>query len=182
MADQRARMDIAQLVAEHHRAVYRYSYRLTGSVHDAEDLTQQVFLVAQQKLGQLRNPPSARSWLFAILRNCFLKGQQRQRPVSMATLKTTIDSAVQEVSLDEEIDPEGLQQALNELPAKLRLVLVMFYFDDCSYREIAQQLALPIGTVMSRLARAKRHLRSKLFLPDYPVPSPQRVPPARVTP
>lgn len=54
MADERARMDVAQLVAEYHQAVYRYAYRLSGSVPDAEDLTQQVFLLAQQKLGQLR--------------------------------------------------------------------------------------------------------------------------------
>ena len=60
-------MNVAQLVQEYHGGVYRYAYRLTGSVADAEDLTQQVFLIAQQKLGQLRSPESARSWLFAIL-------------------------------------------------------------------------------------------------------------------
>ena len=72
MADDRTSMDIAQLVAEHHQAVYAYAFRLSGSVPDAEDLTQQVFLAAQRKLGQLRNLESVRSWLFAILRNCFL--------------------------------------------------------------------------------------------------------------
>ena len=60
MADTQPGPDVAQLVAEHHQAVYRYAYRLTGSVHDAEDLTQQVFLIAQRKMGQLRKMGSAR--------------------------------------------------------------------------------------------------------------------------
>ena len=83
MADVRSGGDVATLVAEHHQAVYRYAYRLTGSVHDAEDLTQEVFLAAQRKMGQLRNIDAAKSWLFAILRNCFLKDRNangRRRP------------------------------------------------------------------------------------------------------
>ena len=79
MADARSGPDVAHLVAEHHQAVYRYAYRLTGSIHDAEDLTQQVFLAAQRKMGQLRSIDDAGAWLFAILRNCFLKDRQRRR-------------------------------------------------------------------------------------------------------
>ena len=59
-----------------------------------------------------------------------------------------------------------IQQALDELPEKFRLILVMFYFEDCSYREIAEKLDLPMGTVMSRLARAKGYLRSRLLPAD----------------
>ena len=60
-------------------------------------------------------------------------------------------------------DADRLQQALNRLPEVFRLVVVMFYFEECSYREIADQLQMPIGTVMSRLARAKGQLRSMMF-------------------
>jgi RNA polymerase sigma-70 factor (ECF subfamily) len=168
MADQRARIDVAQLVAEYYRAVYRYAYRLSSSVPDAEDLTQQVFLVAQQKLGQLRNVESAQSWLFAILRNCFLKACQRRRPIPAANLQLNMETVPAEIPPDTEIDRERLQEALNQLPAPFRVVLVMFYFEECSYRQIAEGLDLPIGTVMSRLARAKRHLRSRLFEPQQP--------------
>jgi RNA polymerase sigma-70 factor (ECF subfamily) len=171
MADDRARMDVAQLVAEHHQAVYRYAYRLSGSVPDAEDLTQQAFLVAQQKLGQLRSAENARSWLFAVLRNCFLKGRQRHRPAPVANLQLNIDNIPAQVPAPEEIDHQRLQAALDELPEAFRLVVVMFYFEDCSYREIAEQLDLPIGTVMSRLARAKGHLRSRLFAAEPAVPA-----------
>ncbi|NUQ62650.1 MAG: sigma-70 family RNA polymerase sigma factor [Pirellulales bacterium] len=159
-------MDVAQLVQEHHGGVYRYAYRLTGSVADAEDLTQQVFLTAQQKLVQLRKAESAQSWLFAILRNCFLKGRQKRRPVPAGDLNFDVERIPAEISEDEEIDPEQLQEAIRDLPEAYRLVLVMFYYEDRSYREIAEQLDLPIGTVMSRLARAKAHLRSRLFEPE----------------
>jgi len=155
--------DIAELVAEHHQAVYRYGYRLCGSAADAEDLTQQAFLTAQQKLDQLRKPESARSWLFTITRNCFLKSVRRSGPVSAGSLDLNMDSVPEEVPEEGDIDAETLQRALDELPDKFRLVLAMFYFEDCSYREIAERLDMPIGTVMSRLARAKGALRSKLF-------------------
>lgn len=166
MADEQPRMDIAQMVAEHHQAVYRYAYRLSGGVPDAEDLTQQVFLVAQQKLGQLRNAASARGWLFAILRSCFLKTRARRTPVPAANLRLNVDTIPAEVPDEGDIDRERLQEAIDQLPSVFRLVLVMFYFEECSYRDIAESLDLPIGTVMSRLARAKGHLRSKLFDPD----------------
>ncbi len=163
MADERPNVDVAGLVAEHHQAVFGYAYRLSGSVPDAEDLSQQVFLVAQQKLGQLRKVESAKSWLFAILRNCFLKSQQRQRPVTATNLQLDVDTIPADTPKSEDIDRERLQQALDEIPEVFRIVLVLFYFEQCSYKEIAEKLELPIGTVMSRLARAKSHLRAKLF-------------------
>ncbi len=175
MADERARLDVAQLVADHHQAVYRYAFRLSGSVPDAEDLTQQVFLTAQQKLGQLREVEKAQGWLFAILRNCFLKAQQRRRPVAATDLQLDVDTVAAEIPHEGEIDQERLQEAINQIPSPFRVVLVMFYFEECSYRQIAEQLEVPIGTVMSRLARAKRHLRSKLFEPRQP-PTPKRQP------
>ena len=162
MADARSELDIAQLVAEHHRAVYQYAYRLSGSVQDAEDLAQQVFLTAQRKMGQLRNMDAAGSWLFAILRNCYLKDRQRRRPTLAVDLALNIDAIAEAMPL-EGIERGPLQEALNRLPELFRVVVVMFYFEECSYREIADQLEMPIGTVMSRLARAKSQLRSILF-------------------
>ena len=61
-----------------------------------------------------------------------------------------------------EVEPEELQRALNELPEGFRTPVILFYFEDMSYRDIAEQMDLPIGTVMSRLARAKAYLRAKL--------------------
>ena len=82
---------------------------------------------------------------------------------STATLELDIDSVPAEIPSEDDIDRERLQAAINELSDEFRVVLVMFYFEECSYREIAQSLDVPMGTVMSRLARAKGHLRAKLF-------------------
>ncbi len=162
MAEAPATSDIARLVAEHHQSVYRYAYRLTGSIHDAEDLTQQTFLTAQRKMGGLRNMGAARSWLFTILRNRFLRQRKKHRPVLAADLTTRLDPVAPEVLPHDSSDSIRLQEALNRLPDGLRLAVTMFYFEDCSYREIADELGVPLGTVMSRLARAKGHLRSML--------------------
>lgn len=162
MSGTRSPVDVAQLVREHHQAVYRYAYRLTGSVQDAEDLTQQVFLTAHRKLGQLRSIEKARSWLFAILRNCFFREQGRRRPVLAVDLSLDTDLLPMATPADA-VDTDRLQQALDQLPDAFRLMVVMFYFEECSYREIAARLNVPIGTVMSRLARAKGYLRTALF-------------------
>jgi RNA polymerase sigma-70 factor (ECF subfamily) len=172
MSEDRAATEVQRLVADHLEAVYRYAFRLTGAAADAEDLAQQVFLLAQQKLGQLRKPEKARAWLFAILRNCFVRELQRRQPVSATDLgldlgtvadETSADEAADELEKVEAVDAQRLQQALDELSAEFRLVLTMFYFEDCSYREIAAALDLPIGTVMSRLSRAKARLRAGVF-------------------
>ncbi len=162
MTEASATSDIVRLVAEHHQSVYRYAYRLTGSVHDAEDLTQQTFLTAQRKMGDLRNIDAARGWLFTILRNCFLRERQKRRPALAADLGVCVDPVAPAVLADDPSDSIRLQEALNRLPDGFRLAVVMFYFERCSYREIADELGVPVGTVMSRLARAKGHLRSIL--------------------
>lgn len=178
MADAPAKIDVDWLVAECYEAVYRYAFRLTGAAVDAEDLTQQAFLVAQQKFTQLRQPESARSWLFAILRNCWLKTWKRQEAVSASGIGLDLDAVPSAVEDAQPIDSDRLQEAISEIPAEFRVVLAMFYFENFSYREIADELGLPMGTVMSRLARAKRHLRARLFeqeAPTTPEPKPSLV-------
>jgi len=161
MAETPVPIDIGQLVQEHHAAVYRYAFRLTGNAADAEDLVQQVFLTAQEKLDQIRQPDRARSWLYTVLRRSFLRGRQRRQPELAANLELQMEHVPDEFR-EPEIDREALQAALNELPSEFRIVVVMFYFEFCSYKEIAAKLELPMGTVMSRLSRAKSFLRARL--------------------
>lgn len=153
---------VEQLVRDHHAELYRYAYRLTGAVADAEDLTQQTFLIAQTSIPHLRDGAAARKWLFTVLRNTWLKSRRKRQPTPAASLEIDVDSVPQELPT-EEIDQEGLQTALDQLPEEFKLVLLLFYFEECSYQEIAQRLDIPPGTVMSRLSRAKSHLRRKLF-------------------
>jgi len=155
--------DITSLVHEHHGPVYRYAFRLTGSTQDAEDLTQQVFLLAVQKIDQLREADRVRAWLFTVLRRCFLKSIRRQRPLSSSAADVQMEQFAADPPVDP-IDRTALQDALNELPEQFRLVVLMFYFEHCSYREIAEELQLPVGTVMSRLSRAKSSLRKRLLV------------------
>ncbi len=161
MADRAAPLDVGQLVAEHHASLYRYAYRLAGSAADAEDLTQQVFLIAQQKLSQLRNADCVRGWLFTVLRNCYLKDRRQRTPISAATAALDVD-AIAEEAVEHEIDGERLQAAIDSLEDDFKTTLLLFYFEHRSYREIAEVLGIPIGTVMSRLARAKARLRGQL--------------------
>jgi len=155
-------LTIERLVADCHAAVYRYLYRLTGSAEDAEDLTQQAFLIAQQKLGQLRDPARARGWLLAIARSCFLKNWARRSSRPIGRVDVDWDAVPADIPDDDTIDRQKLQQVLDGLPRDYRVVLLMFYFEGHSYRQIARKLRVPIGTVMSRLARAKSHLRVRL--------------------
>jgi len=164
-AEAAAATDMPALVAAHHAAVYRYARRLAGCECEAEDLTQQTFLIAQEKLDQLRDPTRSGSWLLAIARNCFLKSRRRQMPVAADSIGLEIDNVPDRMPTASDIDREALETAFKELPDDFRLVLLMFYFEELSYQEIAAQLELPLGTVMSRLARAKGHLRTKLAPP-----------------
>lgn len=152
---------VAQLVVDHHEPLYRYAYRLTGSVADAEDLTQQVFLIAQQKLDQVRRAECVRGWLFAVLRNAYFKALRQRVPLPIAGTDLDINTIPAE-TLEDPVDGEQLQQAINTLSAEFKIVVLLFYFEERSYREIAQLLKIPLGTVMSRLARAKMQLRSAL--------------------
>jgi RNA polymerase sigma-70 factor (ECF subfamily) len=132
---------------------------------DAEDLTQQVFLTALAKLDQLREPTAARAWLFSVLRRAYLRQHRKQRPQPAANFELNVDLLAVELPDELAFDVEELQQAIDELPDEYKLVLVGFYFEDCSYKELARRLELPIGTVMSRLSRAKGYLRAKLLGP-----------------
>jgi len=156
--------DMPDLVAEHADALFRYAFRLTGAAADAEDLTQQTFLIAHRKIDQLRDPRNTRAWLMTVMRRTYCRLQIKNRPEREKTVPLDIDNLpADDVSDRREIDRELLQTAIDELPDEFKLVLLSFYFENRSYREIAEEFELPIGTVMSRLARAKSHLRSRLF-------------------
>jgi len=154
---------LERLVDEHYAALFRYAYRLSGSAADAEDLTQETFCKAQLNFSQLRDPGRARPWLFSILRNAYLHRVRADKQQSCVPLDGVGDLPDLSAESLPEIDPELLQQALNELPEAFRTPIILYYFKDFGYREIAEQMDLPIGTVMSRLARAKAYLRTQLL-------------------
>ena len=156
---------VQQLVEEHYAALYRYAYRLAGAASDAEDLTQEAFCKAQLQMAQLRDPARAKAWLFSILRNAYLHRARAQRQHRQVSLDSVGDLPEPLPDPLPEVEPERLQQALGELPEVFRTPVILYYFEDFTYRDIADQMDLPIGTVMSRLARAKAYLKTRLLQP-----------------
>lgn len=156
--------NIHMLISQYHDSVYRYSYRLTGRQADAEDVTQQTFLIAHEKLCQLKSPSSARSWLLTIARNCFLKRVRSKQALPASNLDIDIDQIDQPQPENdlEQPDPDALKLAIENLEPNHRVIIMMFYFEKLSYKMIAEQLDVKIGTVMSRLSRAKTKLRDAL--------------------
>lgn len=161
-------ISLPELIREHAGPLYRYAFRLAGQASDAEDLVQQTFLIAQQKLHQVREAVRASAWLYAVLRSCFLKSRRKPQPQLLSTSddeQFPLDELAEQPAgdaTDAWLDREALQLALSELPDEFRIIVLMFYFEELSYKEIAEQLDIPIGTVMSRLSRGKAHLRRRL--------------------
>ena len=165
---------LADLVERYYALLYRYAYRLTGSAADAEDVTQHAFMTAYAKWDQLQDKTKAKSWLFTIARNAYLKDIRGPGCVNTAALDEF--PAPTKVGTDD-FDSEQLQNALHELPEEFRTPLILFYFEEFSYKEIAEQMDVPVGTIMSRLARAKGYLRQRLA-PAQPVTIAHRRPAA----
>lgn len=155
-------MTARELVELYLDSLYRYACRLTGSDLDAEDLVQETFLIASEKIDQLREADRAFAWLVKILRGCRSRQYRRKLPtcsVSVEELQATEPGRPAEI---DDVDPEQVLAVLESLPDEYREPLLLFYFEELRYRDIADVLGLPLGTVMSRLARAKAYLRERL--------------------
>ena len=161
-----AEAGIRDLVEAHYDSLYRYAFRLSGSAADAEDLTQDAFGKAIARHAQLRDATKARGWLFRILRNDYLHRVRDDKRRKVVSLDSVGELPAEPPDVPPDIDPAKLQEVLDELDESFRTPLILFYFEDFSYREIAEQMDLPIGTVMSRLARAKGYLRTRLSPPS----------------
>lgn len=154
---------IEDLVTDHYESVYRFAYRLSGTAGEAEDLTQETFCQAQAKIDQLRDISASRGWLFSIARNAFLHRLRSKKIAKTVSLDDSVEPIDRWDPEPLSIDPEVLQQTLNDLPEPYRTPLILYFFEEFSYRQIAEQLDVPVGTVMSRLARAKSFLRERLL-------------------
>jgi RNA polymerase sigma-70 factor (ECF subfamily) len=153
---------LRELIDAHYEMLYRYAYRLCGKAADAEDLTQETFGKAMLRMDQLRNPERVKPWLYRILRNLYLRRVRDEKRSRVVPLESTGELAARDSDEVPQIDPLVLQAALDDLEETFRTPVILFYFEGFSYREIAEQMDLPIGTVMSRLARAKTYLRTRL--------------------
>lgn len=159
-----SRIDYDWAVEQFYKPLYRFGFGLAGSESDAADLTQDTYRILLTKGETIRDPSKLKSWLFTTLYREFLA---RRRHATRFP-ETPIDSAGSEVPAimpghAENLDASSAVDALQQLDDKYRAPLTMFYLEELSYKEIAEVLGLPIGTIMSRLARGKELLRKRLL-------------------
>lgn len=154
-------------ILPHMDAAYNLARWLTSSDPDAQDVVQDAFLRAFKFFDGFRGGNS-RSWLLRIVRNAFYdwlkrKGQEPAMPFDEEIHDRVEDNGTPDALLLEKGDHELLRQAIAELPVEFREVLVLRELEGLSYKEIAELANVPLGTVMSRLARAREHLRTLLI-------------------
>jgi RNA polymerase sigma-70 factor (ECF subfamily) len=150
-----------EVVLPHADAAYNLARWLTRNDHDADDVMQDAMLRAYRFYPGLRG--EARPWLLAIVRNVCWTWLKSKRPAELAPIDDVADETRgPEVLLARELDRKALNEAIASLPIPFREVLILRELEDLSYKQIAHIAELPIGTVMSRLARARRMLAEKL--------------------
>src|ERR1700730_8050657 len=156
-----------QIVEDHSARVYRLAYRLTGNPHDAEDLTQEVFVRVFRSLSSY-TPGTFEGWLHRITTNLFLDSARRKQRIRFEGLademaqrlpgsEPTPAQAFDDSHLDDDV-----QAALKALPPEYRAAVVLCDIEGFSYEEIAATLGVKLGTVRSRIHRGRAQLRSAL--------------------
>ncbi len=168
--------EFRRLVLPHLDGAYNFACYLTRDPVASQDITQEAFVRAFRAFSQFRGD-SPRAWLFAIVRNCCRTAQNgRARPVSLVVSESSL-SADEAVRLQMEVDPsptpedevihksevDRVRGAIEAIPEPFREAIVLREMEGLSYAEIAQTAGIPIGTVMSRLARGRSILTEKLL-------------------
>lgn len=168
------------LVEPHTKSLYRAALHFTNNAADAEDLVQETLMRAWRGFNGFRSGTNARAWLLTILRNVYLEQYRRRKRRGLETVEVpdldewSLFARVQGATFSAETDdPEtaffaGLTSdhvaaAMASLPPKFREVFVLADLEGCSYREMSEILGIPLGTVMSRLFRARQQLQRGLW-------------------
>lgn len=164
-----------ELVRLYEKQVYNFAYRMTGNYDDANDIAAEAFIKVFQSVGSFRGDSSFSTWLFRIVTNLYLDHRKRSKAYMNVPLDEYIE--LEESSVARQIeDPspgpadliesgersEIIMKAISELPEYQRMMVLLFHTMGQTYEEIADSLGLPIGTVKSRLNRARLSLKEKL--------------------
>lgn len=161
----------------HLDALHSYAMHLCRDASDAEDLVQETYIKALASFASYQQGTNCRAWLFRILTNTYFnlrRSRRRQSPVDFENtpeLQLHAAEAAQEQGIYRPIDAQILDgvvskhvtEALDSLPPEFRTVLLLADLNDFSYKEIADVVECPVGTVMSRLYRARKAMQKKLF-------------------
>jgi len=166
--DERERLQLfEQTVLPHLDAAYNLARWLAGNDHDAQDVAQEASLRAFRFFGTFRGE-NARAWLLTIVRNTFYTWLRKNRPtektieINDETLDIEDSSTKAEAANPQFADVDAVRRAIADLPVEFREIVILREMEGFSYKEIADLAEVPIGTVMSRLARARKLLHKRL--------------------
>ncbi len=146
-------------------SLYNYARWLTGEAHEAEDLVQETYLKALRGFASFREGTNFRAWMFRILRNTFLTSRTGLRATAMQPIEDDDQFVAEgdpETIFLHHANAEELRRAILELPLEFREVLLLADMENMSYREISEALSIPVGTVTSRLTRARAKVRRRI--------------------
>jgi RNA polymerase sigma-70 factor, ECF subfamily len=150
--------------------LYNFARWLVHDSHDAEDLVQETYLKALRSFASFQAGTNFRAWMFRILRNNFLSScskLERRMTVAMDWEEDgpepAVDTETPETILMNRFHSQLMQHAIDDLPVHYREALLLCEVEEMSYQEIAEILTIPMGTVMSRLARARKAVRESLL-------------------
>jgi RNA polymerase sigma-70 factor, ECF subfamily len=151
------------VVAQYYQPLYKFAFSLTRMEADACDLTQQTFYVWATKGHQLREPDKIKTWLFTTLHRTFLQRRRKElRFPHQELVETDTDMPVVDPISANGLDSAQVLDALSRIEEHYQSAVALFYLEDCSYKEIAEVLDVPIGTVKSRLTRGLGRLKEML--------------------
>jgi RNA polymerase sigma-70 factor (ECF subfamily) len=156
-------VDYERAVGSFYEALYAFAYSLAGNENDACELTQETYARLLTKGGQVRDHSRLKSWLFTTLYRVFLGWKSREIRLPHLEL-TSVEHELPAISpaMVDTLEQETVHEALLEIDERYRVPLMLYYLEEHSYEEIAHLLEIPIGTVMSRLSRAKALMRESL--------------------
>ena len=169
--------EFEELTLKRLKALYNFAYRLVRNTRDAEDLVQETYLKAFRSFDKFEEGTNIKAWLLRILKNTFInryrQNQREKEKVDFTKIEESYETLIDESGILYSENPEALlmknvyteevDRALQELPDEYRIVIHLAIVEDFSYKEIAELLQIPIGTVMSRLHRGRKILQSSLI-------------------
>jgi RNA polymerase sigma-70 factor (ECF subfamily) len=157
--------EFEELVDAHYQALYRFAMSLTRDAASACDLVQETFCIWAAKGDQLKDRSKAKTWLFTTLHREFLSQRRRASKYAEEPLDEAAAEAVPNPNedADRQLDGQRALELLGALDDTYRIPITLFYLQQHSYKDIAEILDVPIGTVMSRLSRGKELLRRRMM-------------------
>ncbi len=175
--DSRERWDFESQAMPFVDSLYNTAYRMTRNVQDAEDLVQEAYLKAYKYYEKFEEGTNFKAWLFKIMKNTFInnyrKRQQAPPQSDFSEIEDAFESQVSEEvtrqikspeeELLENVLDEDVQRALDTLPDDYRMAVILADLESFSYKEIAEILEVPVGTVMSRLYRGRKMLEQAML-------------------